>query len=82
MKKRNVKLTRKKLTKEFVDLYTYSLPHWRLEEICQRYLKKKLNKLSEEDFIKKLEEEYFGDRTVCAVAQWDLFNKYIEQKNK
>ena len=41
MKKRNVKLTRKKLTKEFADLYTYSLPHWRLQEICQKYLKKK-----------------------------------------
>ena len=78
MKQENI--TRKKLTKKFVGLYIHSLPHWRLAELCRKYLKKKLNKLSEKDFIKKLEGEYFGDDSFYSVAQWDLFAEYIKQK--
>ena len=78
MKKENI--TRKKLTKEFVGLYIHSLPHWRLAELCRKYLKKKLNKLSEKDFIEKLEKEHFGDNSIYSVAQWDLFQEYVSQK--
>ena len=54
MKKENKNITRKKLTKEFVEIYTFSLPHWRLAELGKKHLEKKLNKLSEKDFIEKL----------------------------
>jgi hypothetical protein len=49
--------------------------------LCEKYLRKKLNKLSETDFVEKLEDETFGDANVHAVAQWELFNRYIEQQN-
>lgn len=75
MKKQNI--TRKKLTKEFIDLYIHCLPYWRLKKICTKHLKKKLNNLSEKDFVKKLEEKHFG---VDSVAQWDLFQEYVSQK--
>jgi hypothetical protein len=74
-------VSRKKLTKEFTSLYVHSLPHWRLAELCEKYLRKKLNKLSETDFVEKLEDETFGDANVHSVAQWELFNRYIEQQN-
>ena len=77
-----MKITRKKLTKEFTSLYVHSLPHWRLAELCEKYLTKKLNKLSEKDFIEKLSEEHFGDDNIYAVAQWELFYKYKKQINE
>ena len=81
MKKENKNITRKKLTKEFVEIYTFSLPHWRLAELGKKHLEKKLNKLSEKDFIEKLEKEHFGD-DIYNVNQWSLFQEYIEQKKR
>ena len=74
-------ISRKKLTKEFVSLYLHSLPNWRVAEYGEKYLRRKLNKLSDKDFVKMLSEEHFGDIGAPAVAQWELFNRYIEQQN-
>jgi len=74
-------ISRKKLTKEFVSLYLHSLPNWRVAEYGEKYLRGKLNKLSDKDFVKMLSEEHFGDIGAPAVSQWELFNRYIEQQN-
>jgi len=78
-----MKITRKKLTKEFASLYVRSLPNWKLLELCEKFLKKRLNKLSEKDFVEKLMDKTFGGQGgVYSVGQWDLFDKYMKQKNK
>ena len=74
-------ISRKKLTKEFASLYVHCLTHWQLAEYGEKYLRGKLNKLSDKDFVKMLSEEHFGDIGAPAVAQWELFNRYIEQQN-
>ena len=74
-------ISRKKLTKEFVSLYVHSLPHWRVAELGERYLREELNKLSEKYFVEKLKNEHFGDIGAPAVSLWELFNRYIEQQN-
>ena len=74
-------VSRKKLTKEFVSIYVHSLPHWRVAELGEKYLREELNKLSEKTFIKKLKIERFGDICAPTVAKWELFVRYIEQQN-
>ena len=74
-------VSRKKLTSEFVSLYVHSLPHWRVAELGEKYLREELNKLSEKYFVEKLKNERFGDICAPPVAKWELFVRYIEQQN-
>ena len=72
--------TRKKFQKEFIHFFVYSSTVHQLMQIHKQKLKKKFNKLSDEDFIKAIEDKLFENR--YGVAQWVEFQdfcKHVEE---
>ncbi len=71
---------RKKFQKLFIESFVYSSTVHQLIQIYKQKLKKKFNKLSDEDFIKAIEDKLLENR--YGVAQWVEFQdfcKHVEE---